>query len=265
MGDPGDPAALVDSVPRPRTGWSAAGIWRAPNTTSDDVGRSAARQLFVSAAAARRYGRRAGRPAEPRAGAYPTWWRSSTSTRSPAAPPQPTGGRAWRVGAWQPSWTPARARRRRPRVREAIARGDVYQVNVVGHASAAVRRRPAAGPAPASPRCRGPATAAMLDRGAAGRSRCASPETLVRVAAGGWRPGRSRAPGRPPPAGRRELLASAKERAEHVMIVDLERNDLARVARTGSVRRAASCSRCGAGATCGRPSRGSPRPRSPTG
>ena len=37
-------------------------------------------------------------------------------------------------------------------------------------------------------------------------------------------------------AGRRELLASAKERAEHVMIVDLERNDLARVARTGSVR-----------------------------
>jgi para-aminobenzoate synthetase component 1 len=36
-------------------------------------------------------------------------------------------------------------------------------------------------------------------------------------------------------AGRAELLASAKERAEHVMIVDLERNDLARIARTGSV------------------------------
>ena len=36
--------------------------------------------------------------------------------------------------------------------------------------------------------------------------------------------------------GRRELLASAKERAEHVMIVDLSRNDLARVAHTGSVR-----------------------------
>jgi para-aminobenzoate synthetase component 1 len=37
------------------------------------------------------------------------------------------------------------------------------------------------------------------------------------------------------PAGRLELLASAKERAEHVMIVDLERNDLARVATVGSV------------------------------
>jgi para-aminobenzoate synthetase component 1 len=36
-------------------------------------------------------------------------------------------------------------------------------------------------------------------------------------------------------AGRRDLLASAKERAEHVMIVDLERNDLARLAAAGPV------------------------------
>ncbi|MGQ9791569.1 MAG: anthranilate synthase component I family protein [Armatimonadota bacterium] len=32
-----------------------------------------------------------------------------------------------------------------------------------------------------------------------------------------------------------ELLTSAKDRAEHVMIVDLERNDLGRVAQTGTV------------------------------
>jgi len=34
----------------------------------------------------------------------------------------------------------------------------------------------------------------------------------------------------------RELLADAKERAEHVMLVDLGRNDLGRVARPGAVR-----------------------------
>ncbi|HEX7744936.1 MAG TPA: chorismate-binding protein, partial [Micromonosporaceae bacterium] len=65
---------------------------------------------------------------------------------------------------------------------------------------------------------------------------CASPETLVEVRGGrvvtrpikGTRPATAQ--------GRRALLDSAKERAEHVMIVDLERNDLARVAQTGSVR-----------------------------
>jgi anthranilate synthase component 1 len=34
----------------------------------------------------------------------------------------------------------------------------------------------------------------------------------------------------------KELLADAKERAEHIMLVDLGRNDVGRVARTGSVR-----------------------------
>jgi para-aminobenzoate synthetase component 1 len=37
-------------------------------------------------------------------------------------------------------------------------------------------------------------------------------------------------------AGRAELLSSAKERAEHIMIVDLMRNDVALLAQTGTVR-----------------------------
>jgi para-aminobenzoate synthetase component I len=64
---------------------------------------------------------------------------------------------------------------------------------------------------------------------------CASPEMLLHVSGGyvetrpikGTRPATA--------AGRRELLASPKERAEHIMIVDLERNDLAHVAAVGSV------------------------------
>jgi anthranilate synthase component 1 len=68
-----------------------------------------------------------------------------------------------------------------------------------------------------------------------------SPERLVRARDGrvdtrpiaGTRP-RSRAPG----GDRSEtaaLIANAKERAEHVMLLDLERNDLGRVCRGGSV------------------------------
>ena len=69
-----------------------------------------------------------------------------------------------------------------------------------------------------------------------------SPERLVRVAGGkvetrpiaGTRP-RSSDPERDA-ALIRELIGHPKERAEHVMLLDMERNDLGRVAETGSVR-----------------------------
>ena len=68
----------------------------------------------------------------------------------------------------------------------------------------------------------------------------ASPERFVRLTGDrveiqpikGTRP---RAPGVADAALARELVASEKERAEHVMIVDLERNDLGRVCLPGSV------------------------------
>lgn len=46
---------------------------------------------------------------------------------------------------------------------------------------------------------------------------------------------RARGPSLDDQAQARDLLASAKDRAEHVMIVDLERNDLGRICTTGSV------------------------------
>ncbi len=69
-----------------------------------------------------------------------------------------------------------------------------------------------------------------------------SPEILVRVQgrevitrpiAGTRRRGKSKADEK---AMERELLADEKERAEHVMLVDLGRNDIGRVSRFGSVR-----------------------------
>src|SRR5690606_14140367 len=68
-----------------------------------------------------------------------------------------------------------------------------------------------------------------------------SPEALVRLSAGraslrpiaGTRPRGASADA--DAALERELLADPKENAEHVMLVDLARNDLGRVARGGSV------------------------------
>ncbi|MFI7516253.1 chorismate-binding protein [Micromonospora echinofusca] len=140
----------------------------------------------------------------------------------------------WWRGEWAQSWTPRQHADAVTAVRAAIGRGDVYQVNLVGHAAA----RYGGDPLPALRRLAalpGARYGGTLT-GAGWAIGCASPETLVDLADGrlitrpikGTRPATA--------AGRAALLASAKERAEHVMIVDLERNDLARVARTGSVR-----------------------------
>ncbi|WP_410809215.1 chorismate-binding protein [Micromonospora sp. 067-2] len=150
---------------------------------------------------------------------------------SPTPPPGPPPG--WRLDDWTESWTPRQHADAVDAVRAAIGRGDVYQTNLVGHAAA----RYTGDPLPALNRLAalpGARYGGVLtgDGWAIG---CASPETLIEVTDGhlttrpikGTRPATT--------AGRAELLASAKERAEHIMIVDLERNDLAQIARTGTV------------------------------
>jgi para-aminobenzoate synthetase component 1 len=143
-------------------------------------------------------------------------------------------GAPWSLGPWRESWTRTRHADAVEQVRAAIGRGDVYQVNIVGHASAAYT----GDPGPALRRVAGLAGARYggVLAGDGWAIATASPETLVEVRDGrvvtrpikGTRPATA--------AGRRELLGSAKERAEHVMIVDLERNDLARLPGTGPVR-----------------------------
>jgi para-aminobenzoate synthetase component 1 len=134
------------------------------------------------------------------------------------------------------------------RVRQHIARGDIYQANLTRRLEA---------PFTADPwalyrhlRTGDPSLfSAFLDLGPSqlsGRARAllsASPEPFLSADAvghvkadpiKGTRPrGRDLAEDR---ALARELLSSAKDRAENVMIVDVLRNDLGRVCRPGSVR-----------------------------
>jgi para-aminobenzoate synthetase component 1 len=135
-------------------------------------------------------------------------------------------------------------------IRDAIAAGELYQANLARRLETTFRGSPWS--LYRRLRTGDPALfAAFLDLGpspgpAGGAPRAilsASPEPFLSVTSDGavatdpikgTRPrGRTRDEDR---ALARELLASAKDRAENVMIVDVLRNDLGRVARPGSVR-----------------------------
>jgi para-aminobenzoate synthetase component I len=141
---------------------------------------------------------------------------------------------SWQLGEWREGWTRNEHAHAVEEVLAAIGRGDVYQVGLVGHASAPYAGDP--GPALARVANLPGARYGGVLAGDGWALATASPETLIEVRAGrlitrpikGTRPATAE--------GRRELLSSAKERAEHVMIVDLERNDLARLPGAGPVR-----------------------------
>lgn len=143
----------------------------------------------------------------------------------PTSRPSGTG----HVGEWTPSWTEAAHADAVRRVQERIAAGDLYQANVVGHSSAPYTGDPVALAARVA--VLPGATYGGVLCGDGWTIGCASPEQLVKVAGAGI----TTAPIKGTATDRDLLRASEKDRAEHIMIVDLERNDLARVAVTGSV------------------------------
>jgi para-aminobenzoate synthetase component 1 len=143
-----------------------------------------------------------------------------------ASPP----GRAFWVGDWERTWDDDAYAAAVEAVRAAIGRGDVYQVNLVQHLSAPFRgdlAGLAARLAPLSPLYPRP----LVGDGWAVVS--ASPELFL--ARRGDRVWTMPIKGTRP-AGDHGLEESAKDAAEHVMIVDLERNDLSRICVPGSVR-----------------------------
>jgi para-aminobenzoate synthetase component 1 len=148
------------------------------------------------------------------------------SVRYEDEPADPSHG-SCQVGEWEATWEPAEYAAAVESVREAIRRGDVYQVNLVQHLSASFAGDPRALAAALAP------LAPLHPRPLAGSDWSivsASPELfLARRGERLWTK---------PIKGTRPLgedVEDEKDAAEHVMIVDLERNDLSRVCEPGSV------------------------------
>jgi len=143
----------------------------------------------------------------------------------------PRRGGEYAVGDWERTWDEASYSAAVDSVREAIAAGDVYQVNLVQHLSAPFRGDPA-GLARALTPLRPLEPRPLVGDGWAVVS--ASPELFL--ARRGSRVWTKPIKGTLPLEADEDLVGSAKDAAEHVMIVDLERNDLSRVCEPGSVR-----------------------------
>ena len=148
-------------------------------------------------------------------------------------------GRSPAHAEWHPTWTPAGHARDVARVRDRIAAGDTYQCNLTVRMAGRVHGDPFGLYRDLALGQRG-AHNAYLDLGRFAVA-SASPElfferrgdqVLLRPMKGTARRGRHL---REDEALAHRLRSSAKEQAENVMIVDLLRNDVARVAETGSV------------------------------
>jgi para-aminobenzoate synthetase component 1 len=169
--------------------------------------------------------------------------RSASLARRAAADPVPSPD-APLVAGWSPECSEGLFRARVEETRRRIAAGDVYVLNLTFRLSG----RPAYGPAATfrSLVSRTSADMAAFVVGPRSWIASASPERFLRIeTACGEReaqvwPIKGTAPrgatARHDRESAQSLSGSLKERAEHVMVVDLERNDLGRVAKAGTVR-----------------------------
>jgi para-aminobenzoate synthetase component 1 len=148
----------------------------------------------------------------------------------PEAEPNSAAG-SFQVGVWSRTWDEEAYATAVEAVREAIERGDVYQVNLVQHLSAPFAGDPAglaAALAPLRPLHPWPLA------GEGWSIVSASPELFL--GRRGDRVWTKPIKGTRPLDAGDDLQDSEKDAAEHVMIVDLERNDLSRVCEPGSIR-----------------------------
>jgi len=132
------------------------------------------------------------------------------------------------LGTWESTWADGDYLAAVEDVRAAIARGDVYQVNLVRHLSAPFAGDPAALAAALAPL-----------RPLHGAALVGEEWTIVSASPERFLSRRGRLLRTCPIKGTRPAgvpVEGAKDAAEHVMIVDLERNDLSRVCVPGSVR-----------------------------
>jgi para-aminobenzoate synthetase component I len=148
------------------------------------------------------------------------------STRGRARPAS-----GFSIGDWERTWDSGDYSSAIASVRQAIAEGLVYQVNLVQHLSALFEGDPAGLAerlAPLRPLHPEPLA------GDGWTVVSASPELFL--ARRGRRVWTMPIKGTRPLGESDDLLESEKDAAEHVMIVDLERNDLSRVCEPGSIR-----------------------------
>jgi para-aminobenzoate synthetase component I len=134
------------------------------------------------------------------------------------------------VGEWERSWDDDSYSAAIAAVRQAIAEGDVYQVNLVQHLSAPFTGDP-----------RGLANRLAALRPLHGEPVSGDGWTIVSASPELFLARRGHRVWTAPIKGTRpldddDLRESEKDAAEHVMIVDLERNDLSRVCEPGTVR-----------------------------